>query len=78
LACVGPNVARAQFTTIINVPPNIGNDQSIGSDTQLNVSAGGSIGYSFDAGAVDGRAGALSARCFQRLAAAWSTFREGR
>jgi hypothetical protein len=48
--------AIAQFTTIRNIPPepNIGSNQSIGSNTQLNLSDGGSIGTSFTAGATDG------------------------
>jgi len=48
-----PAAARAQFTTVINVPPNIGNGISIGSDTQLNMTSG-SIGSFFDAGNPDG------------------------
>jgi hypothetical protein len=49
------SAAHAQFTTIINTPPTvIGNGQSIGSNTQLNVSAGGSIGDYFDAPSKDG------------------------
>ncbi len=45
-----------QFTTVINIPPDpdLGNGQSIGSDTQLNLGAGGSIGSTFAAGATDG------------------------
>ena len=42
---------------VINVPgtfPAIGDDESIGSDTTLNVLPGGSVGRSFDAGAEDG------------------------
>ena len=48
--------ASAQFTTILNIPPDpdIGNDQGIGSDTQLNLFDGGTIGVRFDAGALDG------------------------
>ena len=48
--------AYGQFTTVLNIPPdpNIGDDQSIGSDTQLNLADGGAIGISFDAGAFDG------------------------
>ena len=42
----------AEFGTVINVPPiSIGNDGSIGSNTQLNLSDGGTIGTRFDAGA---------------------------
>ena len=45
-----------QFTTILNIPPDpdVGGNQSIGSDTQLNLSDGGSIDFSFSAGASDG------------------------
>jgi hypothetical protein len=41
-----------QFTTIYNIPPNpnIGDGQSIGSDTQVNLFDGGEIGESFRAG----------------------------
>ncbi len=53
LLLVCHNRARADFTTIINVPPDIGNNQSIGSNTQLNIT-GGSIGSNFDAGASNG------------------------
>jgi hypothetical protein len=43
--------AHAQFTTIINVPPTvIGNNVTINSNTQLNLSNGGAIGNSFQAG----------------------------
>jgi hypothetical protein len=47
------NESRAQFTTIINVPPQVA-PTSIGSDTQLNLFASGSIGSGFDAAAADG------------------------
>jgi hypothetical protein len=41
----------AQFATVINVPPTtFGNNQSIGSDTQLNIKPGGNIGNFFSAG----------------------------
>jgi hypothetical protein len=43
-----------QFTTILNVPPNIGNNQTIRSSTQVNVSAAGAIGSNFNAGASNG------------------------
>jgi hypothetical protein len=43
----------ADFSTIINVPPQTA-PASIGSDTQLNLFAGGSIPADFAAGAVDG------------------------
>ena len=45
--------SQAQFTTIYNVPPDTA-PASIGSDTQLNLSAGGSIGFDFNAGATNG------------------------
>ena len=58
--------AHAQFDTVINFPENpespnpsgfsgnsIGNDSGIFSNTQLNVSDGGSIGLRFEAGAED-------------------------
>jgi hypothetical protein len=45
---------QAQFSTVTNVPPTvIGDDQTIGSDTQLNVFAGGEVGTNFRAGAED-------------------------
>ncbi len=45
----------ANFATVINAPPTvIGDDESIGSDTQLNVSLGGEVGTGFAAGAQDG------------------------
>jgi len=45
-----------QFTSILNIPPDpdIGDNQSIGSNTQLNLSDGGEIGFGFAAGAFDG------------------------
>ena len=47
--------AWAQFATVINTPPTmIGDQYSIGSNTQLNVLTGGSVGAYFHAGAVDG------------------------
>ena len=45
--------AEGQFTTVLNIPnpnPSIGAIGSIGSNTQLNLSDGGSIGFAFDAG----------------------------
>ena len=58
---------QAQFDTVINLPENlgspnpsefsgdsIGNGSSISSNTQLNVSDGGSVGVSFDAGVSNG------------------------
>ena len=58
--------AAASFNTVINLPENpdspnpsgfsgysIGNNSGISSDTQLNVSDGGSIGFQFGAGARD-------------------------
>jgi hypothetical protein len=50
---VSPADVRAQFTTVINVPPEVA-PTSIGSDTQLNLGDGGEIGSNFDAGADDG------------------------
>ena len=54
LSC--PTASLAGFGTVIDIPPepDIGDNGSIGSSTQLNLFAGGSIGESFDAGAVDG------------------------
>jgi len=48
--------ASGQFTTVLNIPPdpNIGDRQSIGSNTQLNLFTGGSIGLGFDAGTTNG------------------------
>ncbi|MFV1967916.1 MAG: PEP-CTERM sorting domain-containing protein [Pirellulaceae bacterium] len=45
--------ALGQFTTVINVPPNVA-PGSISSDTQLNVSDGGVLPDFFDAGTLDG------------------------
>src|SRR5262245_49886202 len=53
VACMTTGTSRADFTTIINVPPNIGDNQAIGSNTQVNMT-GGSIGLNFDAGNSDG------------------------
>jgi hypothetical protein len=53
LACIAPLSARAQFTTIINVPPNIPNSQTIDSNTQVNMTSG-SIGPVFNAGNPNG------------------------
>ena len=41
---------------MLNFPPDpdLGNNQAIGSDTQLNLGDGGAVGTSFDAGASDG------------------------
>ena len=60
------NYALAQFDTVINLPENpdspnpsgfsgnsIGSFREISSNTQLNVSDGGLIGFGFDAGAED-------------------------
>ena len=46
-------LAQAQFTTIIDVPPQSA-PLSIGSDTQLNLLDGGLLGEFFSAGAADG------------------------
>ena len=43
----------AQFTTVINVPPDVA-PSSIDSDTQLNLFDGGTIGLLFDAGSASG------------------------
>ena len=50
--CLVASAASGQFTTVRNIPPepNIGNNQSIGSNTQVNLAAGGSIGSFFTAG----------------------------
>jgi hypothetical protein len=47
--------SHGQFTTVLNIPPDpdIGHNQSIGSDTQLNLNDRGSIGVGFYAGNVD-------------------------
>ena len=52
--------AHAQFDTVINLPEDLGSPNpngfsgnSIGTNTQLNLSDGGSIGFGFDAGARD-------------------------
>ena len=54
--CALSSVCAQPFSTILNIPPDpdIGDSQSIASDTQLNLSAGGSIGAQFDAGASNG------------------------
>lgn len=56
ILCLFSSAACGQFTTIINIPPdpNIGDSQSIGSDTQLNLANGGAIGEFFSAGAYSG------------------------
>ncbi len=51
--CTYVTPASAQFTTIINVPPDIA-PSSIGSDTQLNVWGGGSTPFLFEVGNPDG------------------------
>jgi len=50
--CFFSPLARGQFTTILNIPPDpdIGFNQSIGSGTQLILGEGGVIGNSFTAG----------------------------
>ena len=45
--------AYCQFSNTINVPPQVA-PRSIGSNTQLNVSEGGKLGFGFDAGVSDG------------------------
>lgn len=47
------NVSRGDFSTVINVPPQT-SPTSIGSNTQLNLSSGGSMPADFDAGAANG------------------------
>ena len=48
--------AHAQFSTILNIPPdpNIGDFAAIGSNTQLNLNDGGTIGLGFGAGSFQG------------------------
>ncbi len=55
-SCYAIGPVYGQFTTILDIPPepDIGDFEEIGSDTQLNLSAGGAIGFSFDAGAANG------------------------
>jgi len=55
-AYLAPCPASGQFTTVLNMPPdpNIGDNGSIGSDTQINLFNDGAIGNSFHAGASDG------------------------
>jgi hypothetical protein len=50
--CLFVSAACGHFTTVRNIPPepSIGNNQSIGSNTQVNLAAGGSIGNFFTAG----------------------------
>lgn len=53
-ACFGlPSVSLGQFTTVINVPTDLA-PSSIGSDTQLNLTDGGTLGSQFLAGANNG------------------------
>jgi hypothetical protein len=53
--CSIAQLAYGQFANVINSPPTvIGSSQSIGSNTQLNVFEGGSVGSFFDAGASNG------------------------
>ena len=50
------NNSHAQFTTVLNIPdtdPNLGDNETIGSYTQLNLSDGGSIGDHFISGDYD-------------------------
>jgi len=55
LAAVSAQSDPAGFTTVIDVPPStIGDESGIGSDTQLNVADGGTVGIRFNAGAADG------------------------
>ncbi len=48
--------ANGQFTTVLNLPPdpNIVDEASIGSDTQVNLFDAGMIGYDVDAGSPSG------------------------
>jgi len=48
-------VGYGQFTTVLNIPPdpNIGDFQSIGAHTQLNLFDGGVVGMRFNAGVPD-------------------------
>ena len=58
---------RAQpFTTILDIPPgpNIANREEIGSDTQLNLGDGGSIGELFSAGSSDGTSSNVEVNIF--------------
>ena len=53
--CVSPAASQTLPSGIINVPPTvIGDVQSIGSNTTLNVSEGGTVGFLFEAGLPDG------------------------
>jgi hypothetical protein len=47
LLCMSAGVARAQFTTVINVPPSSA-PSSVPADTQVNVFAGGAFGGRFN------------------------------
>lgn len=50
----GPAIAQTLPPGVINAPPTlIGDNESIGSDTTLNVLDRGSVGFSFDAGLSD-------------------------
>jgi hypothetical protein len=53
LTCISPQISPAQFTTILNVPPDTA-PSSVGSNTQLNLYDTGVIGNDFVAGAADG------------------------
>jgi hypothetical protein len=50
--CIATATASAQFTTVLNIPPdpNIGYSQSIGAGTQLNLFDDGSVGTFFSPG----------------------------
>jgi hypothetical protein len=56
VAVLSCSLARAQFATVINVPPspNIPTQSTLGSSTQLNLYPGGFIGDDFSIGSADG------------------------
>ncbi|MCA9262794.1 MAG: hypothetical protein KDA60_03055 [Planctomycetales bacterium] len=55
----------AQFNTVLNVPPIlVGEYESIGSDTQMNVYDGGTVGSYFRAGASDGTSSNIEVNVF--------------
>ncbi len=56
-------VASGQFTTVIDVPPDVA-PGSIGSDTQVNLFAGGALGDGFEMGASDGSSTNLELNIF--------------
>ena len=71
----------ANFSTVVDVdsPANsIGSDQSIGSDVQLNLFAGGTIGPFFSAGAADGSSSNVEVNVFGGTTGAGNFFFEPR